>query len=339
MPLVAIAYLCPKKAHAEHAQDDGFGHIRLRAGDKLRWSDIRQRIAFSDDTPQRALDAHRPWFSCVVDFPIQSAAVPWHVTRFEVNRAHKKCRLGWHYSWTSSRKNKTQWHVVELAVLWVPAALCCDQCLLPLLSSCERGQLPRVCPHCCAVPVKKMKADENNDQQFTVCEVLESPAFQIFSSRRGPHDEAQALLTQQQKHALGLVGYKKRKFHEHNFEKHVALTAVECAAKRTRTCVANVPIASIPAQMSFSSAGQQTSLAATAAHCRVAGAYADSDAIERVVVASQHAAAIALTTASTSESFMQLDALNAAIRHHVCIELASISLSTQHIFCAQNSQH
>ena len=35
MPLVAIAYLCPKKAHAEHAQDDGFGHIRLRAGDKL----------------------------------------------------------------------------------------------------------------------------------------------------------------------------------------------------------------------------------------------------------------------------------------------------------------
>ena len=30
-----------------------------------------------------------------------------------------------------------------------------------------------------------MKADENNDQQFTVCEVLESPAFQILARAEG----------------------------------------------------------------------------------------------------------------------------------------------------------
>ena len=215
---------------AEFCKDDsrsnGPVEGAMHAGMRFSWADILSLVPQVSDLSKIA--AVRPWFPCELssqaptigggggcgsggDAATVAAMGPvgsgggtsaHFVTRLEVNRAHKNCKTGWHYGWISSRHTKAQDHVLRTYVLSVPEVLCCGACKLPLLKSSGQRKVCEFCPHCNrATPLQQLNPSLE-ETKFTVCEVLSSPPFQIFSSRRGPHQGALTLLTEQQREIL-----------------------------------------------------------------------------------------------------------------------------------------
>eukprot|EP00937_MAST-01D_sp_MAST-1D-sp2_P006725 g6725.t1 len=225
-PLAAVAFACFGLVEGQDGEP--------AVGDTFTWDELLEKCSSPELGALRASDpaaikiqAALPWFPVALTRAVScdppgspsaaaaapaSAAAPgaWR-NRFEIDRANKKCTMGWHYGWISSRHTKGQAHVLNTLVFEVPASAACRHCGMALLSSSEQRALPRLCPHCGAevkakAPgrAKRSAPKPSEGELFTLRAIFRSPPFQLFSSRRGPHSEAKFLLSEHQRKILEL---------------------------------------------------------------------------------------------------------------------------------------